>query len=608
MGEAKRRKDQGLPPKNKQSKGKVSGFAQLKNSAHSQSKKKITNAEIKEKEALVFIQEGKLNEAEEIYKQLIARGSQNHIVYGNLAGILQIKGHKEGQINLLKKALKLKPDYPEAHIKLGISLKKQGKIDDAIISFKEGIKLNSKNPKAYYNLGNAFKEKGDLNSAIISFQKAIKLKPNFPEAHGNLAITLTKSGDLNAAIVSFKRAITLKPDSPKTYLNLGNAQQEKGNLNAAIESFKYAIRLQPSFAEAYLNLGIALKEYGKLNDAILSFKSAIKLQPNFIEAFINLSLTYLLSNDYQLGWKFYDWRLETKDKKENFSKLQIPKWQGENLENGDKLLIISEQGLGDVMHFMRYIPYLKEKGIDISFCAPTKLHNLIKTSNIHTNPLKPESAKTFSKGKWIPLLSLPQKIGVNPVNPIITDPYIYTTDELTSKWKDILSKEKRPIIGVNWQGNPNIEKNNYPGRSFPLEYFSKLLDENQITFVSLQKGYGSDQLNNCSFRNKFVKCQQQINSTWEFIENAAIIINCDLIITCDTSVAHLAGGMGKTVWLLLRDIPFWTWGMQGEQTFWYPSMRLFRQSERQNWNDVMRRVSKELQILIKKKFEHSADK
>ena len=216
MGEAKRRKDQGLPPKNKQSKGKASGFAQLNNSAHSQSKKKITNDVIKEKEALVFIQEGKLNEAEEIYKQLVASGSQNHIVYGNLAGILQIKGHKEGPINLLKKALKLKPDYPEAHIKLGISLKKQGKIDDAIISFKEGIKLNSNNPKAHYNLGNAFKEKGDLNSAIISFQQAIKLKPNFPEAHGNLAITLSKSGDLNAAIVSFNRAIALKPDSPKT--------------------------------------------------------------------------------------------------------------------------------------------------------------------------------------------------------------------------------------------------------------------------------------------------------------------------------------------------------------------------------------------------------
>ena len=142
-------------------------------------------------------------------------------------------------------------------------------------------------------------------------------------------------------------------------------------------------------------------------------------------------------------------------------------------------------------------------------------------------------------------------------------------------------------------------EDHYKGRSIPLEEFSMLAINNKINMLSLQKGFGSEQLDHCSFKNKFVQCQQQIDSTWDFLENAAIIENCDLIITCDTSIAHLAGGMGKKVWLLLKDIPFWTWGLERENTFWYPSMKLFRQKERHNWKEVMERVSS----TIKKEIE-----
>jgi hypothetical protein len=244
---------------------------------------------------------------------------------------------------------------------------------------------------------------------------------------------------------------------------------------------------------------------------------------------------------------------------------------------------------------MRYIPYLRDQGIDVSFSAQEKLHSLIKASGIDSNPLTPEQSNLVSEGQWIPLLSLPRFLKVNPENPIISKPYIYSTDNLNQQWKEILSSEKRPIVGINWQGNPKLETN-YQGRSIPLEEFSMLIDNNDITMLSLQKGFGSEQLDHCSFKNKFVECQSQIDNTWDFLENAAIIENCDLIITCDTSIAHLAGGMGKAVWLLLRDVPYWTWGLKGETTFWYPSMRLFRQKERHNWSEVMIRVSNQLNI------------
>ena len=165
--------------------------------------------------------------------------------------------------------------------------------------------------------------------------------------------------------------------------------------------------------------------------------------------------------------------------------------------------------------------------------------------------------------------------------------------------ENLLSKERRPIIGIIWQGKPKMETT-YQGRSIPLETFATLAKNNNFKLLSLQKGFGSEQLDHCSFKNKFVQCQSQIDVTWDFLENAAIIENCDLIITSDTAIAHLAGGMGKQTWLLLHHLSEWRWGLEGANTFWYPSMKLFRQKERHNWQEVMERVSIAITKQIKK--------
>ena len=265
--------------------------------------------------------------------------------------------------------------------------------------------------------------------------------------------------------------------------------------------------------------------------------------------------------------------------------------------------MISEQGLGDTLLYMRFVPYLKKQGHDVIFAAQEKLHSLIKSSGIDQNPLTPGQTSLALDGQWIPLLSLPRYLRVRPDNPIISKPYIYSTDKLNKKWKNILSKEKKPIIGINWQGNKEAEINFLKGRSLPLEIFSILARNNNLRFLSLQKGFGSEQLDYCSFKDKFVSCQDQIDSTWDFLENASIIENCNLIITSDTSIAHLAGGMGKKVWLLLKDIPHWTWGLEGDSTFWYPSMRLFRQNKRNNWQSVMETVSSKIKKELDENYE-----
>ena len=190
---------------------------------------------------------------------------------------------------------------------------------------------------------------------------------------------------------------------------------------------------------------------------------------------------------------------------------------------------------------------------------------------------------------------MPRHLEVSPEKSIITEPYIKTTEELNAKWAGILGVNEKPIIGINWQGNPKTEKTGLQGRSLALETFAPITDNRQISLLSLQKGFGSEQLETCSFKDRFVSCQDQVNETWDFLETAAIIANCDLVITSDTSVAHLAGGMGKTTWLLLHKVPDWRWGLEGDTTFWYPSMRLFRQKERGNWDEVMERVAEALQ-------------
>ena len=252
-------------------------------------------------------------------------------------------------------------------------------------------------------------------------------------------------------------------------------------------------------------------------------------------------------------------------------------------------MIVSEQALGDTIQFMRYIAFLNSIGVPTALCAQTKLHGLIRSSGITTVVYSPEEANQLAAGKWLPLMSLPGHLKVTPDHPIVTAPYIKIPEPLITKWKQKLSPERRPIIGINWHGNPQPRKGAVKdGRSIPLEAFAPVAERTDASLLSLQKGMGSDQLDGCAFSHRFVGCQAEISQTWDFVETGAMIANCDVVITSDTAVAHLAAGSGATTWLLLKKVAEWRWGL--ETSFWYPSMRLLRQREWGNWSEVMERV------------------
>lgn len=549
----------------------------------------------KQREAIELIGKGKLDDAEYIYREMIKWKPQNYVLYENVGYLLRIKGETERADKYIQKAIELKSNEAYLHYNRGNALKGVNKLDEAIEEYKAAIQLKSEFPSAYNNLCITYLEQGELAAAIESCQKAIQLKPDYPNAYNSQGNALKEKGDLRKAISSYKKAIQLKPEYADAYYNLGVALMEQGDRKEAMASYKYAIKKDPGHLSAIINLGISYMEEGDLRSAIRTHKKAIEKNKEAPDTHWNLSLAMLLNGDYENGWEEYEWRT----KKENYQCMThaLPlceKWNGEKLQKGSNLLLVSEQGLGDTLQFMRYAIPLRNQGISVRICAQTKLHGLIRSSGIDQTPLSPQEANTIKEGLWLPLMSTPRQLRVNPNQPIINEPYINVSEELKSKWRNKLNSDERPIIGINWQGNPRVEAAGLKGRSIKLELFKEIIERNSVRLLSLQKGYGSDQLSECSFKNWFVHCQEEISNTWDFEETAAIIENCDLIITSDTSVAHLAGGMGKETWLLLSRVPEWRWGIEGKYTFWYPSMKLFRQKKSGDWREVLERVGDEL--------------
>ena len=266
----------------------------------------------KEQQAVALINQGKLQEAEAIYRELISEGTSNHIVYGNLAALCGIQGRLDELIDLFNKAIEIKPNYPDAHYNLGVALKKQGDLTAAIISYNKALQLKPNFPDTHYNLGNALQEQGDLTAAITSYNKALQLKPNFPDAHNNLGNALQEQGDLTAAITSYNKALQLKPNYPEAHNNLGNTLQKQGDLTAAITSYNKALELKPNFPDAHNNLGNTLKKQGDLTAAIASCNKALQLKPNYPEAHYNLGNALQEQGDLTTAITSYNKALQLK--------------------------------------------------------------------------------------------------------------------------------------------------------------------------------------------------------------------------------------------------------------------------------------------------------
>ena len=551
------------------------------------------NLEIKN--LLNYYKENKFDIAEKLALQMIKKFPEQQLTWKILSMIFLQTDRVDKAINANEKAVELNPKDFEAHNNLGMNFQQIGKYDDAIACYEQAIKLNPNIPLVYYNLGNSFKEIDKLIQAESNYKQALSLKPDYVEVYLNLGNLHRELDKLDEAEKSYKAAISINPNFVEAHSNLGNLFQKINKLEESEKHCKKAIELNPEFSEAYNNLGVTLQDQGRLEEAEDNYKKTISLNPRHADAKFNLSLLLNLKGELVKGLELYEWRLKKKIPTARLPNKKLT-WDGKKLLLGKKFLVYEEQGLGDIVLFYRYLPLLEKLGAEVTFKVKSSLHKLFKNSKSEFKFLdKFPSDNKFDYES--PLISLPYLFGTEVDKIPASKSYLKADAIKISEWSEKLKSDNFKI-GICWQGS-KISIN----RSFPLSLFKKISMIPGIELISLHKGDGENQLANIDFAVKQLGPNFDNNEN-AFIDTSAVMMNCDLIITSDTVISHLAGALGCPVWLVLNKMPYWPWMLKRQDSPWYPSMRLYRQNEINNWNSVFDKIKYDLEIILNEQRNH----
>ena len=538
---------------------------------------------------------GKLKDAEELSLEITQKFPKHQLAWKVLGGLLAATGRISEAIDANQTAVALSPQDAEAHNNLGVSLQNLGKLKEAELSFIQAIALKPDYAEAYSNFGFMLKEVGRFHEAVANCNQAIALKPGLAGAHNNLGIALQELLKFDEAEKSYRQAIAFKPEYVEAHSNLGSLLQEQGKLDKAEESYNQALSLKPDYANALDNLGSLHHEWGNFSKAESSYKQAIALTTDNARIYLNLSITYLLRGRFDKGLQLYEYRLQDKSNTTPIPKPNLT-WDGSGKVDGKKFLVYEEQGLGDIIQFSRYLTMLEAKGAIVTFKVTAKLHALLKTmrnsvnlSEVHLN----ESDIDFEA----PLMSLPLLFDTHKESIPVQSSYLLADPGKIANFASKL-RGKSFKVGICWQGGlSKVDK----GRSFPLSLFKSISELSDIELISLQKGEGENQISEVTFDIKSFGADLDQGQD-AFLDTAALIVNCDLIITSDTAVAHLAGALGCPTWVALKRIPDWRWMLETTSTPWYPSMKLYRQRKAGDWDSVFHRIKKDLSNLIENKL------
>ena len=540
---------------------------------------------------------GHVKEAIALYKQLqdqFPNSSEILTPFG--IALVQFGSLSEG-IQLLEKSLEISPDQPTAYFYMGNILYSLKRFDEALLNHDQAIALKSDFAEAYGNRGVVLSELERFDEALLSYDQAIILKPGGAETYYNRGIALNELKRSDEAILSYDQAISLKPDYAEAYSNRAHTLITLKQFNEALVSCDSAIALNINLAEAYNNRGVALSELKRFDEAVLSHDQAIALQPNFAKAYWNKSWIKLTLGDYKLGWELYEWRWKSPLKKYVREFLE-PLWLGDSSISGKTLLIYAEQGFGDVIQFCRYVRMAKDLGSNIVLEVQPPLASLISTLNDDIIIVeKGESLPVFDL--QCPIMSLPLAFKT-AVESIPADvPYLFCDPNKQKIWKERLGVKAKKRIGLVCSGAV-IHKDDTQ-RSLPLNLFRSLLNL-PFELHLLQK-----EIRSCdeAFLAEFPRIRTHEENLIDFSDTAALISEMDLVISVDTSIVHLAGALGKPVWVLLPWKPDWRWLLDRTDSPWYPTAILFRQPEMGDWDgviaDICQRLSnKHLQFIFMK--------
>lgn len=520
----------------------------------------------------------------------------------NCANECALNGNAYQAIKYYEESLEHNPKCPEVHFNLGIQYLTQNNIDKAKCCFEKAIEFRDNYAKAHLFLGRMFREKKEYTQAIQQFNYAYKLEPQMLEAQIACARTYIEMNNFEMASDLLNEVHKKKPTDRGVMFELANALNMIYHHKKALALYQDLEKESPNYDVYRQNIAYTLKRLGRYSESIWYYQQVLQNNPDNASAHMHLSFLYLLIGDFKNGWEHYEWRWKTLTDDPVNRDLGKPIWNGENI-NGRTILIHAEQGLGDSFQFIRYAKKLKQMGARVIFAVQKPLVQLLQNCDYldHVCSLY-DKVPVFDT--HIALMSLPKVFRTN-FNSIPHEvPYLFAAQNLINHWKKKLAHYTTYNIGICWNGSTHHRspflQATVAEKSIGINLFALLSEVKNVQLFSLQKQTGMHQLENLQF-NLITFDDDFDTANGRFMDTAAVMKNLDLVITIDTSIAHLAGGLGVSTWILLPHTADFRWLIDRPDSPWYPTMRLFRQKKPGEWKDVMQEVKKELESLVLKK-------
>lgn len=535
--------------------------------------------------ATILMAQGMVEEAQKSCQQAVDQDSNYAEAWLMLARINQQLAQLGEAERCYQQVVALWPGAYDAHYELGLILRGLGKFNEASDSYRTALSIKSDNAQAHAGLGEICLLQNNYTDAVAHFKKSVATEAGRAETHCNLGLAYWHLGKIQQALDSCQTAIRLNPELAEAYSNLGLVLNAQGRSEGACAACQQAIHLNPFLDGAYVNLGMACHDMGRYDEASEAYEKTMRINPNNPDAHWNLALLLLLHGEFERGWEEYEWRWQRQATPPRPFVQRL--WDGSTLA-GRTILLHAEQGLGDTLQFVRYIQHVKARGGRVIVECQAPLAKLVSTCDgvdevvVQGSPLPPFDVHA-------PLLSLP-RIFQTRINSVPNQtPYLKVPDQNHARILAAISSNPGQLkVGIVWAGRPTHP--NDRNRSCEFALFRPLSMLANIKLFSLQKGERCSDL--ATNAVSAINLGDMLN---DFSDTAAAISRLDLVISVDTSVAHLAGALGKPTWVLLPHVPDWRWMLTDEKTPWYPHMRLFRQHQAGDWSTVFERVTTALQ-------------
>ncbi|HEY9163777.1 MAG TPA: tetratricopeptide repeat protein [Magnetovibrio sp.] len=531
-----------------------------------------------------FHQQGQLAQAKAIYDEVLKIEPNNaNALY--LIGTLALQtGNVQPGTQYLIHAFNNGCTEEGLFINLSKTLRSQNNATDALHVLLKGGQAHPNSASIYVLLGIAYRELSQPHESINALTHAIEINGNISDAHIEIALTYKSMGKADKAEEHFKQAIALTANVT-THGFYASFLSDIGRDAEAIEEFRKAVAFDPRSELALNQLGFHLYSSGHIDESIDAFERCLEINPGNAETHGLYAFPLLLKGDYAKGWKEYEWRFKTPSFPALPVKLASPMWQNEPIE-GKTLLLLGEQGFGDTFQFVRYAEQLASMGASVVIAAPSPAVELLKSAPGVSDVVPLTSDKIPAHDYHIYMMSLPERLNSTLATIPNTVPYLFPYPALTATWKDYFSEHDKFKVGIVWAGNPN-QRNN-PKRSCPLAALSPLFGLEDVQVFSLAKDRDEAE---GPLPAEMIDLGSRINN---FSDTAAILANLDLVISVCTSTAHLAGAMGRPVWVLLAASADWRWLTERSDSPWYPTARLLRQDTLHNWDQLLTKVAEDL--------------